>query len=96
VVFTKAETQFMNDLLAKNGSRSFVKRDQFNLELHYGYQVTPGVVVTPNVEYIVNPDTTQRPDAKFAPKDAFVVGLRLTLNLDDALGIPGQLPKFGR
>jgi len=51
--------------------------------------------VTPNVEYIVNPDTTQRPDAKFAPKNAFVVGIRLTLNLDDALGIPGQLPKFG-
>ena len=95
VVFTKAETEFMNDLLAKNGSRSFVKRDQFDLELNYGYQVTPGVVVTPNVEYIVNPDTTQRPDAKFAPKDALVVGIRLTLNLDDALGIPGQLPKLG-
>jgi len=95
VVFTKAQTQFMNELLAKNGSRSFVKRDQFNLELLYGYQVTPGVVVTPNIQYLINPDTSQRPDAKFAPKNALVVGIRLTLNLDDALGIPGQLPKLG-
>jgi porin len=87
-LFTKAETEFMNELLAKNGSSTFVKRDQFDLEVNYGVQLTPGVVVTPNAEYIFNPDTTQRPDATFAPKNALVLGVRLTLGLTDALGLP--------
>ena len=81
----------MNQLLRKNGSTSFVKRDQFTFEAHYGFRLVPGATVTPNVEYIVHPDTTQRPDAQFAPKNALVLGVRLTLKLDDALGIPNAL-----
>jgi porin len=92
VVFTNAETQFLNQLLEKNGSSTFVRRDQFNIEANYGVQVVPGLTFTPNVEYIINPDTTQRPDARFAPRDALVVGIRLTLNLNDALGLPQSLP----
>jgi porin len=94
VLFTSAETQFMNQLLAKNGSTSFVQKDQFDIEVHYGYRITPGVVVTPNVEYILHPDTTQRPDATFAPKNALVLGVRLTMKLTDALGLPAALPKL--
>ena len=93
VVFTKPETAFMNQLLQKNGSTSFVKRDQFDIEANYGYRVAPGVVLTPNIEYVVNPDTTQRPDARSAPKNALVLGLRLTLKLDGALGLPSALAK---
>ena len=92
IEFTKAETLFMNQLLARNGSTTFVKRDQYDIEANYGFRVFPGFTLTPNVEYIVNPDTTQRPDARFAPKDAFVAGLRITLNLGDLLGLPSTLP----
>ncbi len=93
-LFTRSETRFMNQLLRKNGSTSFVKRDQFNFETNYGFRLAPGATVTPNVEYIVHPDTTQRPDARFAPKNALVLGVRLTLKLDDALGIPNTLPRL--
>jgi porin len=94
VIFTQAETQFMNQELQRNGSTTFVKPDQYDIEANYAYQVVPGVTFTPNIEYIVNPDITQRPDAKFAPKDALVLGMRLTLDLDNALGVPGALPKL--
>jgi porin len=93
-LFTRAETAFENQLLAKNGSHTFVQRDQFDVEVNYGYQVAPGMVVTPNAEYIFHPDVTQRPDATFAPKNALVLGVRLTLSLTDALGLPGALPKL--
>ncbi len=92
LVFTKAETQFMNQLLQKNGSTTFVKRHQYNIEANYGFQLVPGVTATPNAEYIVNPDITQRPDARFAPRNALVLGIRLTLNLGDMLGLPAALP----
>ncbi len=93
-LFTRSETRFMNQLLRKNGSTSFVKRDQFNFEANYGFRLVPGATVTPNIEYIVHPDTTQRPDARFAPKNALVLGLRLTLKMDDILGIPNALPRM--
>ena len=92
VQFTKPETLYMNQLLAKNGSTSFVKRTQYDIEANYGIRVLPGFSLTPNVEYIVNPDTTQRPDARFAPKDAFIAGVRITFNLGDLLGLPSVLP----
>ncbi len=91
-LFTRATTLFMNQQLQKNGSTSFVKRSQFIIEGHYGFRLTPGVTVTPNIAYIVNPDIMERLDARFAPKNALILGLRLTLSLDDALGIPSALP----
>jgi len=94
VIFTRAETDFMNQTLARNGSTTFVKRDQYNLEANYGFTMVTGVQLTPNVEYIINPDITQRLNARFAPNDAVVIGIRLTLNLDDMLGIPDNLPKM--
>jgi porin len=56
--------------------------------------VASGVTLTPNVDYIINPDITQRPDARFAPRNALVLGIRLTLNLDDMLGLPAALPSL--
>jgi porin len=92
VLFTRAETEFLNQLLQEHGSSTFVERDQYDIEANYGYELASGVVVTPNVEYILHPDTTQTPDAKFAPKNAVVIGIRLSFDLDDALGIPSHLP----
>jgi porin len=95
LILSRAETQFLNDLLRKNGSRTFVNRNQYNVEINYGFRLVPGVTVSPNAEYIVNPDTTQRPDARFAPRDALVLGVRLTLNFDDLVGLPAALPRHG-
>lgn len=93
VLFTHGETEFMNQTLAHNGSKDRIDRDELNFEVNYGYQVTPGFVLTPNAEYILHPDITQRLDANSAPKNALVLGVRLTLSLADGLGLPTTLPK---
>lgn len=93
LILTRAETELLNDLLRKNGSKTFVNRNQYNVEINYGFRLAPGVTVSPNAEYIINPDTTQRPDARFAPRDALVLGVRLTLNFSDLVGLPAALPR---
>jgi len=91
-VFSQKQTHYMNQLLAKNGSSSFVDSHSDMIEANYGYQLWRGVTLSPNVEYIIHPDTSQRPDATFAPSDTWVVGLRLSLNLGDMFGLPSELP----
>jgi porin len=93
LLFTHAETEFMNQTLTRNGGNGSIKRAQYDFEANYGIQITPGFVVTPNVEYILHPDITQRLDATKVPGNALVLGVRLTLSLADALGLPASLPK---
>jgi len=92
ITFTPAETLYMNQLLKKNGSTTFVSPNQLNIEANYNIRVFPGFSLTPNIEYIINPDTTQRPNARFAPQDALIIGVRATFNLGDFLGLPSALP----
>jgi porin len=92
IVFSNAQTLYMNQLLAKHGSTSFVKSHETMIEANYGFKLAPGVSLLPNITYIINPDTSQRPDATFAPKNTFVVGLRLAVNLGDMFGLPFALP----
>lgn len=92
ITFTAAETLYMNQLLKKNGSKTFVSPNQLDIEANYSIRVFPGFSLTPSVEYIINPDTTQRPNARFAPKDALIFGVRATFNLGDFLGLPSALP----
>jgi len=94
LILTHAETEFLNDLLRKNGSKTFVNRNQYNIEVNYGFQPVPGVTISPNAEYIIHPDTTQRPDARVAPRDTLVLGVRLTLQLSDLLSLPSTLPRY--
>jgi porin len=86
--FTGRETELMNDTLEKAGSRTFVQRDELMFELNYSYRIIRGLSTTPNIQYIVNPDISQHMSARFAPKDAFVIGWRLVFNFGDMLGLP--------
>ncbi|ASG22382.1 OprB family porin [Nitrospirillum viridazoti] len=56
-------------------------RHEVMMELAYGMQVTSGVRVSPNLQYIVNPDVTARPFTRDNPADAFVVGLKFTVDI---------------
>ena len=92
IVFTGRENEYQNELLAKAKSTSFVSRDEVNVEINYRYQIVRGLVFHPDFEYIINPDIAMRLNAKFAPKDAAVLGFRLAIDLDDLLGLPSSIP----
>ena len=86
------ETTYLNDLLRKNRSTSFVNRNQFIFEANYNYRVIEGIFLAGSLQYIVNPDSIARPTATRAPRDALVVGLKLALNVNELLGLPTILP----
>jgi len=88
---SQKEDRYLNGLLAKAGSRSFVPRSGFVFEVNYGVRVVSGVVIQPSLQYLVSPDDISRTSATFAPKDALVVGLKLVVNANELLGLPDQL-----
>lgn len=92
IQLSKKETGYLNGLLAKARSTSFIARDGFVFELSYGFELVPGITLQPALQYLVHPDTISRTSAKFAPRDAFVVGLKLSVNANALLGLPQSLP----
>jgi porin len=85
------EDGYINALLTKAHSTSFVSRNQFIFEVNYNYQVISGLYLAGSLQYIVNPDPISRPSATFAPKDALVLGLKLALNMNEMLSLPSNL-----
>ncbi|MDT7950527.1 MAG: carbohydrate porin [Acetobacteraceae bacterium] len=82
------EDGYVNELLRRAGSNSFVSRNQGIFEANYNYRVTNGVFLAGSLQYLVNPDPINRPTAKFAPKDALVIGLKLSISVNQLLGLP--------
>lgn len=96
IQLSQREAQFLNQLLAKAGARSFIARSGYVFEANYGVRVIPGVLLQAGLQYLVNPDDILRPRTKFAPRDALVVGLKLVINANEILGLPDQLPALYR
>jgi len=82
------EDGFLNALLRKARSTTFVSRNQFVFEANYNYRVVEGVFLAGSLQYLVNPDQISRQSATRAPRDALVVGLKLALNVNELLGLP--------
>ena len=85
------EDGYLNALLKKAHSTSFVSRNQFIFEVNYNYQLFTGAYLAGSLQYIVNPDSISRSSATFAPKDALVVGLKLALNVNELVGLPASM-----
>lgn len=96
IQLSKKEAGFLNGLLAKARSRNFVARDGFVIELNYGFELVPGITLQPAVQYLINPDDISRTTAKTAPRDAFVVGVKFSVNANALLGLPQSLPGIRR
>ncbi|HEV7777204.1 MAG TPA: carbohydrate porin [Luteibacter sp.] len=60
-------------------------------EVNYGFQLTRGIRLLPALQYLVHPDSTVRPAVREQPRNAFVVGLRMTIDLHDLAHLPMQL-----
>jgi porin len=57
------------------------------MELNYGAQLTPTVRVMPNLQYIVNPDQSAEPYRPTNIPNAFVVGVKFTIDLGKLFGL---------
>jgi porin len=77
-------SQFVDNIaLARQseGASGNIPRREIMMELNYGAQVTPTLIVMPNVQYIVDPDQSAEP---FRPKsipNAFVVGVKFVVDI---------------
>lgn len=91
IQLSNKENGYINGLLTKARSTSFVSRNQGIFEANYNYKLTEGIYLAGSMQYLVNPDSIGRPSAKFAPKDALVLGLKLSVSVNQLLGLPGSL-----
>lgn len=87
------ENGYLNDLLRKARSTTFESRNEFIFEVNYNARLIDGVFLAASLQYLVNPDTISRTVATFASKDALVVGLKLSVGVNDLLGLPSALPR---
>jgi porin len=69
------------------GASGSIPHREIMMELNYGAQLTPAIRVMPNLQYIINPDQSGEP---FRPKNipnAFVIGVKFTLDLAQLAGL---------
>ncbi|HEY0199771.1 MAG TPA: carbohydrate porin [Rhodanobacter sp.] len=91
-----SEQAFLNFERAQVGHAGRVASRETLFELNYGFQLTRGIRLLPAVQYLVHPDTSVRPAVTEQPRNALVVGLRLTIDLHDLAHWPTQLDGVSR
>jgi porin len=90
--FTANEVAYLSQMRALGGGTGIVPSHEYIIELMYGYAAAPGVTIRPNLQYIINPDSRYTPTTPKNIPDAFVVGLQITANLGDLMGLP-RMPR---
>ena len=91
IMLSDKEDNYINDLLRKARSTTLVGRNQGIFETNYNYKLTEGIYLAGSLQYLVNPDSISRPNARFAPHDALVLGLKLSATLGPLFGLPASL-----
>jgi porin len=69
------------------GGSGNIPRREIMMELNYGAQLTPSVRVMPNLQYIINPDQSAEPYRKSNIPNAFVVGVKFTVDVGNLLSL---------
>jgi porin len=69
------------------GGPGNIPHREIMMELHYLAQVTPTVTLEPNLQYIINPDQSSEPFRTTNIPNAFVIGLKFTVDIGKILGI---------
>ena len=59
-----------------------------NLELNYGYEVAPGVVVRPKLQNVVHPDSRYTPSDPNEIPNAFVLGVQINASIGTLFNLP--------
>ena len=81
----------MNDEIAAQGLKGNVSNTEQILETNYSFELAPGLTIKPYAAYIFHPDqypfdVSPNPNVTYA----FETGARLTVALNDLLGIRPQ------
>lgn len=87
---TPREVKYLRDARIKAGGSGSNNPHEVTFELNYGLQVARGVMLMPNVQYTIHPDNSGIPKTRVLPKNLFVLGLDLNINLGKALGFIRQ------
>jgi len=69
------------------GGPGNIPHREIMIELHYLAQVTPTITLEPNLQYIINPDQSSEPFRTTNIPNAFVIGLKFTVDIGKILGI---------
>jgi porin len=92
--FVVNDQEFSNRALAnvraartQAGGHGDIPSREIMMELTYGAQITKAVRLTPNLQYIINPDQMAEPSRTRNIPNAFVVGLKFTVDLSDLAGL---------
>jgi porin len=85
---TNRETQFLDDSRTKVGGSGRTNPNEYGMEFDYSILLFNSARLAPNISYIINPDTSNLPRTSFVPKNAVVIGMKLTFNLAGWLGLP--------
>jgi porin len=88
VRFTPKEIDYLTAKRRAGGGKGVVASDEWIFEVGYGYQLSRGVMIRPNVQWLIRPDPRYTPTYPKQISNALVVGLQVSISLDQM----GQLP----
>jgi porin len=90
--FTAKEVAYLTGMRSKAGGEGRVPSSDWNLELNYGYELAPGIVLRPNIQYVIHPDSRYTPSYPSNIPNAFVIGLQINANVGTLFNLP-QVPQ---
>ncbi len=82
------ELEYLHDSRVKAGGSGWNSPNEVTFELDYDALVVPSIRLSPNIQYYINPDNSSIPKTSSVPKNMFVLGLKLTFNIGNILGLP--------
>lgn len=83
---TPREREFLRDARARKGGHGTNASHQTAYELTYGVRVARGLEVMPSLQYIVHPDNSSITNTAIFPKNMFVYGVSLKVDIGNMLG----------
>jgi porin len=75
-------------LYTNNSASRPNKSTEEDFELNYGFSVIPGITIMPYTQYVIAPSNDDSVLGSAQPRDAWIVGVQLTLDLGAMLDFP--------
>ena len=85
---TNREVDYLDQSREKLHGVGLTNPNEYGMEFDYNALLFNSARLAPNFSYIINPDNSGFAKIKFVPKNAVVLGLKLTFNLAGWLGLP--------
>ncbi len=82
------ELEFLHDSRIKAGGKGWNDPNEVTFELDYDALLVPSIRLSPNIQYFINPDNSNIPKTSGVPKNMFVLGVKVTFNIGNILGLP--------